>query len=91
MEVSLLRPLRKCRRGSHLALQSRCNSKAAGADILFRRWQENAIVVFGLGCRGSAVLDIADEIDPARLELGCQRLGTRPEGREMERDRIFGP
>src|SRR6478736_9490272 len=37
-----------------------------------------------------AVLDIADEVDPARLELGCQRLGTRPEGREMERDRIFG-
>src|SRR6202140_133332 len=37
-----------------------------------------------------AVLDIADEVDPARLEPGCQRLGARPEGREMERDRILG-
>src|SRR6185437_14719961 len=37
-----------------------------------------------------AVLDIADEVNPARLEPGCQRPGARPIGREMERDRILG-
>src|SRR6478672_6646682 len=38
----------------------------------------------------NAVLDVAYEVDPARLEPGCQRLGARPEGRKMERDRILG-
>src|SRR3981081_1735456 len=38
----------------------------------------------------NAILDVADEVDPACLEPGCQRLGARPEGREMEIYRILG-
>src|SRR5260370_21452410 len=49
----------------------------------FRRGVEHGRAVL------DAVLDIADEVDPARLEPGCQRLGARTEGREMERDRIL--
>src|SRR3981081_1660968 len=37
-----------------------------------------------------AVLEIANEVVPAGFEPSCQRLGARPEGREMGCDRIFG-
>ena len=73
--------------GGLAVLQHAAQRKGRGLQVAHRVAGLAPVLAHRLDL-ADAGLDVADEVDPARLEPGGQRAGARPEGREVQRDRI---